>query len=195
MITNRLRYLILPVIFVGIFTSQRVRAETVRNNQRTSDISVRIVASPITLGEVTAPSFGTYNVSSKSQKVTAASGLKVQVKDERHGKDVPWQLKYSLVVADNSKEKALAGRTQLFIGEGRLTADGTSLPRTQYQPKAISLQLNEDKHLVDTVSAKATNYEYGVPKENIQLAIKENTPAGTYDITQVVTLNIVPPAE
>lgn len=151
--------------------------------QTDTPVNIQVVETPIRLEMVRAPTFGTYHVSSKSQKIKATGDLVIQVKDLRENKKTPWKLVYQLSRFSNGKEYDAT----IDLGKGTLSTvgDGRTL---NADSKAVSLKANEEGTIVTAYSTNASEYLYRIDKQSIDLGIPENLPAGNYAAKQTVFL-------
>ncbi len=176
-------------VLIGLCLFGLTAAKTSVQAQKETPISIRIVETPIRLEKVSAPTFGTYERSVRSQELRATSDLTIQVKDLRENKKTPWRLYYQLSSFSNGKEYAVF----LDLGKGHLrTLDNGQ--EVSSEPKKVSLRSNETKTLVTAYSTKASEYRYRINKQAIKLTIPGNLPEGDFVAKQTVTLVNIPEA-
>lgn len=191
---NLLFFLSLTLLFVA--TPSSVKAEDVQvssDNDMHTDLSVTIIRSPLYLSEVKAPIFGTYLITDKeNQAIKPTSDLIIKIKDERDYKNNPWQLRYELSAFINDQNNTATPQPfQLKLGKGNLTSNGEKVATADYQNHEATIDPKNGNTLLQ-VSAVEKDYEYIVPKEDIQIELPKDAKVGTYTTTQRVILSDVP---
>lgn len=184
-----MRKLSVMIAFWLIFLacSSPVFADSIQN--KTSEMDITIMESPITLNHVSAPTFSETPEQSVGQRLQAASDFVVVVQDKRDIKRTPWQLSYQLSAFDKAESVGIS----LELGKGVVTPIGDNQP-IQYEARHVSTGKGSSETLVDALSTSHTQYEYRIPKEGIHLDIPTALGAGTYTARQTVTLMNIPTA-
>lgn len=177
-------------------TSTAVLADEVPAGDTTSmtgstNVDISVVTTPIILGKVVAPTFGTYATSTKEQTIKATGDLSIEVLDSRmeDQKSSPWNLSYQLSTFVNGKEYTV----HLAMGKGTVKdSAGNVMKGENFDIQADS---GESKNITTSYSDTDVKYYYVVPKDRIKLTLPADMPVGTYKAQQTVVLTSTPDAE
>lgn len=152
-------------------------------------VDVNVVETPIVLGNVQAPTFGTYATSTKAQNIKATGDLKIEVLDNRMDKTTPWTLTYELSTFVNGKEYTV----NLDMKKGTVKdSAGNVMKGESFDIQTTS---GESKTITNSYSDTDVKYYYTVAKDDISLTLPADMPVGSYKATQRVVLTNTPAAE
>lgn len=161
--------------------SGKVEAETMSGETDDTPVTVRITEpAPLYLKNVVPPTFGRYPVQGSAFKIQAESDLIIDVVDQRTDNN-QWKLNYSLSLFKNQGNHELA----IDFKKGQLTASDD----TVYQANApVTFNTGATIELVRVTTGSPQTYQYVIPKGNITMTVPANSPVGTYQAIQTVTL-------
>lgn len=186
-------YISLPLLFLlagGL--PQSAAAAALPGNSRSSEVTIDIMESPLRLSKVRAPTFGTYETSSRKQRIQATGDLEINVLDERTEKNTPWTLSYELTLFNSDNGKSLGSAEVFDLGTGILTGAGKAVAKQHYQANEVELSPAEKGRLLQVEATQEKTYRYTVPKEKIVLVVPAGAASGNYHAAQTVTLVNVP---
>lgn len=185
---------IIAIIFTGILAPVHTRAKEI-GEKKDSPINIQMVQSPLHFLEVTAPTFGTYEIGSKAQEIQASGDLVVTVQDIRETLS-PWQLDYTMsVLSDQSVDPKTSSNLHYKIGNGKWTMNGNKIDESSYQSQALELGDGNNGTLTKVLFSSDNTFEYRVAKENISIVIPNNSATGDYKLVQLVQLVSLPESE
>lgn len=185
-----------PFIAFSLFTPINGYAQEMPGSHEDTPIKIELIQSPIHLIDVTPPTFGTYEITNKSQEIQATGDLVVTVQDTRTETLSPWKLDYEIATfSDSTSTNQVEGMVKFKLGAGTLSIDGQAADKTIYQSKELELGQEKKGTLMQTSVSSTSMYEYRIPKEKISITLPANSVAGKYTTMQTLILVSLPESE